>query len=376
MIYFEILFYLLIVLVIHSYLLYPVILKIISAIYERKIFPVDRKYKFSIVISAYNEENVIEKKIRNFLELEYDPEFMELLILSDGSSDGTNKIIKSYDDKYENIRSYLLQERQGKSAVLNTGIAEATGDVIVFTDADTMFPVDTIKKFNKSISDPDVGAVTGSTIYLKEGSGEMGESTSIYSKLESYIKFFETKTGSCVGADGAIFAIKKEFYKTLKEDDINDLVIPLNVILQNKRVIYDSDIICYEPSSSDLGSAYKRQARITNRTLRALFRNIELLNIFKYKFFSFKIFSHKFIRLSVPFFMALLIPVNLVIIDIGWVYQLAFFSQLLFYFLCILGVKITRFTLFTHFILIQFSISYGWFLFLTGKNIVTWSPRQ
>lgn len=369
------LFYLFVILSIFSYVIYPLLLRLLKPFYNLEVRIGDNTCPVTIIISAYNEAAVIGKKIENSLALEYTENELEIIVVSDGSTDETDEIVRQYAER--NVILISSEIRKGKTACLNTAVTRANGEILIFTDADSMFPTDNVLKFCDFFSDDTIGLVTGSTSYMVDGEeGNMGHSTGVYTKLEKLIKKLETSSGSCVGADGAIFAIRKQLYKPLRDDDINDLVIPLNVIRMGKRVVLRDDLICLESPSTDERSAFFRQARITNRTLRALFRSLDLLNFIKYKNFGFKLFSHKFIRLSTPFFMLVLIPLNFVLIENGDHFFLFLIGQIIFYGFSIAGIKINLFKPFHHFVLVQIAILYGWYLYLNGENIVTWTPRN
>ena len=230
----------------------------------------------TLIISVYNEEKVIENKIKNALALEYPERLLEIIVISDGSSDRTNEIVSGFNDSRLVLKA--LPERSGKTVCLNRVVPETRGEIILFTDANSMFPSDMLPKLVRNFTSDNVGLVTGWTKYMKQKSG--GETTGIYSRLEMKTKYWESLISSCVGADGAIFAIRKELYEPLDEQDINDFVIPLHVISQGKRVVLDPDVYCFEAPSAGQGSEYRRQARITNRTLRAILKHPRFLNPF------------------------------------------------------------------------------------------------
>jgi len=368
------LFYILIVLSVYSYVIYPLLLKLLKPFYDLEIRSGDDTCPVTIIISAYNEATVIGKKIENSLALEYPQNELEIIVVSDGSTDGTDEIVRQYAGR--NVVLISSEIRRGKTAGLNTALTRVNGEIVIFTDADSMFPIDTVKKISEFFNDDSVGLVTGTTSYMVEGEEGMARSTGIYTKLEKLIKYLETLSGSCVGADGAIFAIRKNLYMPLRDDDINDFIIPLNVIRSGKRVVLREDLICIEPPSTDEKSAFLRQARISNRTLRALFRNVDLLNFIKFKNFSFKLISHKYIRLSTPLFMLALIPLNLFLLGKGNQFVFLMIAQVIFYGVAIVGSKIELFKSFHHFVLVQIAILYGWYLYLRGENMVTWNPRN
>ena len=368
------LFFILIVLSVYSYVIYPLLLKLFKPLSKLEIQSKEDGCSVTLIVSAYNEAEVIAKKIENSLEIEYPRDQLEVIVVSDGSTDGTDQIVRQYADR--NVVLISSEIRRGKTAGLNAALIRANGDIVIFTDADSMFPRDTVKKFVEFFCDESVGLVTGSTSYLSTDGKGVAHSAGIYTRLETFIKYLETLSGSCVGADGAIFAVRKCLYRPLRDDDINDLVIPLNVIRSGKRVVLRKDLVCFEPPSADEKSAFLRQARISNRTLRALFRNLDLLNFLKFRNFSFKIGSHKFIRLCTPFFMLALIPLNYFLLEKGDHFLYLLIAQIVFYGFAIAGSKVDLFKPAYHFVLVQIAVLYGWYLYMKGESIVTWNPRN
>jgi len=274
--------------------------------------------------------------------------------------------------------------RRGKTAGLNEAVKKARGEILVFSDADAMFEADALKKMTGYLSgDASVGLVTGSTYYRSKGEGKIVATTSMYMRLESFIKRRESLLGSCVGADGAIFAVWKALYQPLQNDDINDLVIPLKVIKQGYRVVFHDQLFCSEAPAADARGEFNRQVRITNRTLRALFRNSELMNFFRHPLFSFELISHKLLRLAVPFFMLSLIPLNALLLKQGTVYYVTFAVQIAVYSACLFrfwqersGKEGKLFNVLYHFVMVNVSMLTGWIKFLTGQKSVIWNPQR
>jgi len=371
----EYLFYIFLFFLGYSYCLYPLLLYLISVVAKDPWDKEDLRPSVSIIISAYNEEAVIEEKIRNALALDYPDKLLEIIVSSDGSTDRTNEIVSEIKDPHIILKAF---ERIGKTACLNKVVPSAIGEIILFTDANSMFPSDLLQKMVKNFVSSKVGLVTGSTKYQ---GGEGGRATtSIYSKLEQWTKFRESLVSSCVGADGAIFAIRKYLYRPLKDSDINDFIIPLNVIRQGKRVVLDPNVICIEGESKGAKQAYRRQVRITTRTLWAIRRNKEFINIFNYGFFSFFIFSHKFLRLSVPFFFLSAFLLNLFILDESVFYIFSMFGFLSFIFLGLLnlvGLANCKMASICKYFLITFSAQFiGCLRMIGGIKDTTWAPQR
>jgi cellulose synthase/poly-beta-1,6-N-acetylglucosamine synthase-like glycosyltransferase len=296
----EVVFWAFLILSVYPYLIYPGLVYLISKRFNRPWMRGDNFPRVTLIISVYNEEKAIEGKIRNALSLGYPKGLLEVIVVSDGSSDRTNEIVSGFKDSRLALR--VFPERLGKTVCLNRVVPEARGDIILFTDANSIFPWSILSKLVKNFADKDVGLVTGWTKYTAGGTEE--ETSGIYSRLEMKTKYWESLICSCVGADGAIFGIRKNLYRVLDDQDINDFVIPLHVISQGKRVVLDPDVYCLEEPSRGDREEYRRQVRITNRTLRAIRRNLIFLNPFSFRSFTFLLLSHKLLRFLVPFFLA------------------------------------------------------------------------
>ena len=324
----EILFAVLLFLSVYSYLVYPALLALISRKAKNPPFRSEISPSISIVLSLYNEEKVIEEKIRNSLALVYPGDRLEIIVCSDGSTDRTDEIMAAMKDPRITFRPF--PERSGKTACLNRIIPGAKGEIILFTDANSMFPPDLLTRLVRNFASPEIGLVTGWTRYGGR-SGER-ETTGIYSRLEKWTREKESAVSSCVGADGAIFAMRKSLFRPLSDSDINDFVLPLRVIEQGRRVVLDPGVFCFEEPSGKTGGEYRRQVRISTRTLGALRRNAGLLNPFRYGVFSFFLISHKVMRFLVPFLLPATLGINIALLDWhAYHYILPLLAQILFF---------------------------------------------
>ncbi len=372
----EYLFIILLFLSFYSYLIYPLILFVLARVMQNQWVQKNISPTTSIIVSAYNEEAVIKEKILNALALDYPKELLEVLVSSDGSTDLTNEIVSGIEDSRLVLRAF--SERSGKTACLNRVVPDAKGDIILFTDANSMFPSDLLIKLVRNFYGPEVGLVTGGTKYRSREGGK--DVTGIYSRLEQWTKRSESVISSCVGADGAVFAMRKSLYRPLEVNDINDFVIPLHVIKQGKRVVMDPEVFCFEEPSKGDKKAYRRQVRITTRTLWAIRRNLNLLNVLRYGSFSFFLFSHKVIRFLVPFFFTGAFIFNLFILDESLLYVLTLVGHVLFVAAGILNMfeilngRIS--TLCKFFLTTLFAQLIGWIRMLIGIKDTIWTPQR
>jgi cellulose synthase/poly-beta-1,6-N-acetylglucosamine synthase-like glycosyltransferase len=274
---------------------YPLALKLLVSIRgARPVRQQDITPPVSLVISAYNEAGVIAEKLENALAIDYPSDLLEIVVVSDGSSDGTDEIVAGFASR--GVTLARQPERRGKTAGLNRTVPGLRGEVVVFSDANAMYEVDAIRKLVRNFADPEVGCVTGEARYLPGGqsSADVGERT--YWSYEMQVKRLETALGSMVGGDGAIYAIRRALWRTLPEDAINDFLNPLQIVGAGWRGVYEPDAACYEETGGGTRTEYKRRVRIVSRSWRAVFQAREVLNPFRVGLFSWCIFSHKILR--------------------------------------------------------------------------------
>lgn len=372
----ESIFILFLFLVIYPYLIYPPLVLAWARLANRTWRQKRATPTVTVIIAVYNEERIIREKIDNTLSLEYSKDLLEVIVVSDGSTDRTNQIVASIIDPRLLLIAY--PERTGKTACLNQVVPKARGDILIFTDANSMFPADTIQKLVRNFCDDRVGLVTGWTKYRNAG-GEV-ETAGLYARLEKVIKYAESRISSCVGADGAVFAMRKALYRPLLDSDINDFVIPLNVIGQGKRVVLDPEVYCVERPSEGEITEFRRQARITNRTLGAIRRNIGFLNPLRFGSFAFCLFSHKVLRFLVPFFFLGILSAGLILSGTSLIYAGFVVAQAVFIVFGVLGIyeRLSgRMVQLCAFILLTiYGQLVGWIRWATGKADVIWKPER
>lgn len=248
----------------------------------------------TLIVSAFNEAAVIGKKIENGLALDYPAGKLTIAVVSDASDDGTDDIVRSYAGR--GVRLFRQEERRGKTAGLNAVVPRLTSEVVVFSDANAMYEPGAVRALVQNFADPDVGCVTGEARYLKEGATAADEGERTYWNYEIQIKRLETAVGSVVGGDGAIYAIRRELWRNLPENAINDFLNPLQIVAAGWRGVYEPDAVCWEETAGGTGREYRRRVRIVSRSWRAVFQAPGVLNPFRVGFFSVSIVSHKMLR--------------------------------------------------------------------------------
>ena len=384
-----ILFWLSVSLIIYTYIGYPVLIAFIA-----KLIPFQGGASsvldpsVTLLITAYNEEAVIEKKIENSLLLNYPPDRLQIIVATDGSSDRTVEIVESFHDRGVKLNHTSL--RDGKLAAINRAIVQAHGDIVVFSDANNIYDPDAIRKLITPFSDPNVGASTGAKLIIQDGGGLSGVE-GIYWKYESWIKTNETILGTCTSSVGEILAIRRELYQPPPSHIINDdYYIVLDLIKRGFRVFYVADARSFEYSSATVRDEMVRRTRMNTGKYQAMFMSSGLLP-FNRPIVMWQIVSHKYFRALLPFGFigALLANIFLVLLPgdtstslsgMSVSYAERFLSiQLFFYLLAALGnlVKLPgllgkMFYLPTYLVNSNIAILRGFYGFISGKQTNIW----
>ena len=313
-----------------------------GSIVRRSVRREDVTPTVSVLIAAHDEAACIEEKLRNTLDQDYPSERLQVVVASDGSTDRTVEIARSFADRGVRV---LSLPRRGKIAALEDAVAAATGDVLVFTDANASLESDALRKLVRSFADPDVGGVCGNQIHRHEGHEEsVGDGEGLYWKYDKWLKSLQSATGSIVSADGALYAIRRELYRTPPNRIVNDdFSISTSVIAQGKRLVFDGEALAVEPAAARAGDEFERKVRILSRGLWSVIAARELLNPFRHGFYSFVLFTHKVLRRLTPLFLAGFLAGSLLLAVRGGPYAALAAAQGGFYLLAAVGA-LTRST--------------------------------
>lgn len=313
-------------LVFYVYIGYPVVLWMISRLYQRAVRQAPTTPSITLLISAFNEADVIRGKLENSIALDYPRELLEVLVISDASEDGTDRIVQSFEG--QGVRLLRMPARGGKTVGLNAALQVASGDIVLFSDANILYRPDTIQCLVKNFADPAVGCVTGDSRYLEEMNSAAHIQENAYWGYERMIRTMESQIGSTVGGDGAIFAIRRHLFTPLAPDAINDLVIPLQIVGAGYRAIFEPTAIGFEPSAGDFRKEFRRKRRIVNRSWRGVMSVASVLNPFCVGMFAWQVWSHKVLRWLILPLVFLAAAGCFMAASSGWLYQLGFMGFL------------------------------------------------
>jgi len=367
--------------VLYAYLLYPLILSLMSASKRavRHVAP-ETWPQVSLVIAAHNEEAVLGEKLENSLALDYPPDRIQIIVASDGSTDATEAIAASYADC--GVVLHQVEQRGGKTQAQNEAVRLAQGEFIVFSDANSMYDVQALKRIIEPFADPAVGCVCGELRYANPDGDAAGKGEGLYWRYEQFLKRRESVLSSTLGANGAIYALRHDMFEELDADIISDFIMPVRVWRRGFRIVYEPDAIAEERSGGTFADEFHRRTRIIARSLRGLWSERGVLNPLAHGWFAVQMISHKLMRWMVPLAMIAAFASNALLRDIA-PYGLFFGFQLVLYGLAFLGnllpAQLGRLALFyipAHFVAINAGALLGLLCFLSGRSYRTWQPTS
>jgi cellulose synthase/poly-beta-1,6-N-acetylglucosamine synthase-like glycosyltransferase len=320
----------------YVYVGYVCLLWLLQKLFPCRISRQPIEVPVSLLVTAYNEADVIEAKIRNSLLLDYPASLLEIVIASDGSTDATVERVKSLAAVCgDRVRLFAFPENRGKVAVLNASLPKLRGSIVVLSDASSMLAADSVRQLVSNFADPRVGAVSGVYRVRKQAESSLGTQEGFYWKYETFLKIQEAKAGCLLGAHGSLYAIRKELYPFPDEKTINDdFLIPSSVVPRGFLVAYDPHAIAYEEA---------REMDGFNRRIRIMAGNVEQLRISKELLRPFRplvllsFFSHKGSRPFVSLAMVTLAISNLMLLSSRFYATMAL-MQILFYGLVVAGM--------------------------------------
>jgi cellulose synthase/poly-beta-1,6-N-acetylglucosamine synthase-like glycosyltransferase len=387
---FKLLFWIFLLIIVYTYLVYTILLLILAGIKcliaRLPSYSKDYEPEVTLFVPAYNELDCIEQKINNSFQLDYPPDKIRFLWVTDGSNDGSPELLK----KYKNVDVLHQDKRLGKINAMNRGMKFISTPIVIFSDANTDLNREAIREIVKLFSNSKVGCVAGEKrIYIDEKEKAVSAGEGIYWLYESFIKKIESSLGSALGAVGELFAIRTELYKEVEEDTIlDDFIISMRIAKEGSMIKYAPNAYASERASFSIKEELKRKIRIASGGFQALKRIPGLLNIFKYGLLSLQFFSHKVLRWTlVPLSFIIVFITNLLMIllhtGVEKFYLFAITVQIVFYFIAFLGSLLKDYKIRLKFLFIpyylfvmNYSIIVGMIRFFTRKQTAIWEKAK
>lgn len=334
----EILFWVCLAIVFYTYIGYGIVLYCMVGL--KRLFikdkPISKENReqphVTFMVCAYNEQDVVDMKMKNTLQLDYPKDKLHIVWVTDGSNDDTNTKLA----KYPEVKILYNPERKGKTAALNRGIALSETSIIIMTDANTMVNSEAIKEIARLFEDPKVGCIAGEKRVMARHEGQAAaEGEGLYWKYESTLKRWDSELYSAMGAAGELNAIRKELYEEMPEDTLlDDFIMSMKMVDNGYRIAYTANAYAMEYGSANFEEEGKRKRRIAAGGLQSIWRLRQMLNPFRHPLATFQYISHRVLRWSItPVALLMLIPLNvlLVIDGRGMTYNIIWIMQIVFY---------------------------------------------
>lgn len=293
----------------------------------------------SLLIAAYNEEDFIAEKIKNSLELDYPKDKFEIVVVSDGSTDRTDEIVRTFADK--GVKLLRVEGRVGKTEARNQAVLQCQSEIIIFSDATAVYNKEAIKKLVRNFADPSVGMVSGNLEYFDKSTGSMGLATKIYWTYESAIKRAQSRLYTLTGAIGCINAFRRKLYHVLPPNIIEDFTEPLMIVAQDYRIVYEREAISFERTTQKPSQEFQMRVRVIRGGMKGFIYAYRRLKWKKHALPLFQLFGHKVLRWLMPVFLLLLFVLNgiFVVYNNHSFFNFLMAAQLICYALAFLGMK-------------------------------------
>ena len=388
----KILFWASLIIVFYTYIGYGILLYIIIRVKrlfwgspQKAVLPADDELpSMTLMICAYNEEDVVAEKMENTLALDYPKDKLRIMWVTDGSSDRTNELLKAYPE----VDIVFSPERRGKTAALKHGLRELKTRYVAFTDANTMINAGALREIARLFTDPTVGCVSGEKRVAARKAGEMAaEGEGLYWKYESTLKRWDNELYSTMGAAGELYAMDPKLCREVPDEALlDDFMMSMYVVQAGKRIAYTPDAYAQEYGSANIFEESKRKRRIAAGGLQSIWWLRSMLNPFHQPLVTFQYVSHRVLRWSItPIAMVLLLLVNIALVAMGAgnFYTVILILQILFYLMALAGWLLNRYgyknkLLYTayYFIFMNFNVFRGMAYLRTHGKSGAWEKAK
>lgn len=376
----EIVFWSSVVALCYTYAGYPLLVLLVSSLRARTVRRAPYEPQVSVIITAYNEERDLRAKLENTFELDYPADKLEVLVASDCSTDGTDAIAREFAPR--GVRLHRQPERLGKTAAQNAAVELARGEVILFSDATTLYQSDVLRVMMPDFADSSVGCVAGRLVYVDPTESSVGHGARSYWNYETFLKRHESRACSLIGASGCLYAVRRAAYVPMYDEACSDFLIATKMMEQGLRSVYEPDAVCTEETNRRTDKELSMRVRVITQTFTDLWRHRAMMNPLRSGFYAVQLISHKVLRYCVPVFLLLTLISSAILAQFSWFYALAFVAQLLFYAVAACGWLLERagverlrlLALPQYFVLANAASMIAFYKFLRGERYARWEP--
>ncbi len=363
----------------YVYLGYPLLVYLVSVLFPKSVKNGAIEPNVTILITAFNEEDAIYNKLQNTLKIDYPADKLEILVASDGSTDRTDEIVKEHAG--QGVKLFRQEGRVGKTMTQNKAIEQATGEIILFSDATTLYNKDVFRSILPAFADESVGCVAGRLVYLDYEQSNVGKGARSYWNYETFLKIAESRACSLIGASGCLYAVRKSAYEPMYPEACSDFLICTSIYRKGLRSVFAPDAVCFEHTNRKATDELQMRVRVISQTFTDLWRNRDMLNPLKSGFFAIELISHKVLRYAVPFILLTLFAASVILTGSSVFYTSAMAVQSLFYTLALAGWlmeragrRLTLLAMPLYFVLANLASVLAFYKFLRGETYTRWDP--
>lgn len=363
----------------YTYIGYPLLVFLVSMLFPRRVKKDEFEPNVTIIITAYNEEIDIKAKLENTLALEYPKEKLEILVASDCSTDKTDEIVLEFEPY--GVRLYRQPERFGKTLAQNAAVELAQNEIILFSDATTLYKPNVLREMMPNFADEKTGCVAGKLIYVDPVNTGVGQGARSYWSYETFLKTHESRACSLIGASGCLYAVRRSAYVPMYAEACSDFLIVTKVMEQGLRTVYEPKAVCVEETNRSTDKELKMRVRVIAQTFTDLWRHKRMMNPFVSGFYSIELISHKLMRYFVPFMLIGIFVSSLILRRSSILFELILLGQIVFYALALfsfslerLGLNVKLLSLPQYFVLTNVASVIALYKTLRGERIARWEP--
>lgn len=363
----------------YVYVGYPLLVYIVSVLAPRALRSAPVEPHVTVLITAFNEERDIRQKLENTLAIDYPANKLEIIVASDGSTDKTDEIVREFEPR--SVKLFRMEGRAGKTATQNHAVDLASGEIILFSDATTIYQPDVLHNLLPPFADDRVGCVAGRLVYVDEENTSVGKGATSYWSYETFLKIRESQACSLIGASGCLYAVRKSAYEPMYPEACSDFLICTNLFRRGLRSVFAPEAVCSEQTNLNTDQEMQMRVRVIAQTFTDLWRNRDMLNPLKSGFFAVELFSHKVLRYFVPVLLAVVLVMSVVLMRTSPFYLIALSCQFAFYVAALAGWIIERrgrrlslLAMPLYFTLANLASALGFLQFIRGERYARWEP--
>jgi cellulose synthase/poly-beta-1,6-N-acetylglucosamine synthase-like glycosyltransferase len=358
---------------------YPLLVFAVSRLLPKPVKSAPFEPLVSVIITAYNEQRDIRAKLENTLQIDYPKEKLEIIVASDCSSDRTDEIVREFAGR--DVKLFRQTERNGKTAAQNMAVEKAAGEILLFSDATTMYQKNVLRAMLPNFADETVGCVAGKLIYVDDSESGVGRGAQSYWNYETFLKESESRACSLIGASGCLYSVRKSAYQPMYAEACSDFLIATVMYKQGLRTVYEAGAVCTEETNRDTEKEMRMRVRVISQTFTDLWRNREMLNPARSGFYAVELVSHKVLRYAVPIFLLFVLISSGVLAFFSTFFLIILALQTAFYALALVGwllekrgVKLGVLAIPQYFVLTNAASLVGFYKFLRGERYARWEP--